>query len=641
MHVVATAGHVDHGKSTLVRALTGMEPDRYEEERRRGMTIDLGFAWTTLAAGEVVAFVDVPGHERFVPTMLAGVGPVPAVLLVVSADEGWMPQTAEHVAALHALGVRHGLLAVTRSDLADPAPVAADVRRRLEGTTLAGLPAVAVSARTGQGLPELRSALGDLVRSLPAPDRAAPVRLWVDRSFSIRGSGTVVTGTLDAGTLRSGDPLDVLATGRGATRRVHVRALESLGEARGEVGAVARVAVNLRGTEREAVRRGDVLATPGSVVTAALVDVRLDVPDGPDATVPGQGVLHLGSGAVGVRVRLLGAAPSPPVPGATDGAPQYARLRLDRALPLAPRDVALLRDPGAHRIVARVTVLDTAPPELTRRGAARARAGELDALHAAGRPDGAAVLAARGAVPATWFRATGATAPADVVAAEGWLLDPAAAARWREVLAAAVAAVRSVAGAEPGLPLDRARAALSASRPGLPPEVSDGALAAALVRPPLAVRAGRLVDTRHAPDLPAPVAAAVRALAAELAVDPFAAPPADRLAALGLGRRELAAAERAGAVLRVAEGVVLLPDAVDRARVLLGTLPQPFTTSQARQALGTSRRVVIPLLELLDRRRLTARLPDHRRTVTGTGSGSPSATAGAAGPRRAAGGGGG
>ncbi len=612
MHVVATAGHVDHGKSTLVRALTGMEPDRYEEERRRGMTIDLGFAWTTLPKGEVVAFVDVPGHERFVPTMLAGVGPVPAVLLVVSADEGWMPQTAEHVAALHALGVRHALLAVTRSDLADPAPVAADVRERLEGTTLAGLPAVAVSARTGAGLAELRSGLGDLVRSLPAPDRTAPVRLWVDRSFSIRGSGTVVTGTLDAGSLRPDDSLDVLPTGGGSPRRVHVRALESLGEPRTEVVAVARVAVNLRGTEREAVRRGDVLATPGGVVPSALVDARLDVVDGPGEDVPGQGVLHLGSAAVGVRVRLLDAPAD-----ARGNAPRYARLRLERALPLAPRDVALLRDPGAHRIVARVTVLDTAPPELTRRGAARARAAELDALHAAGRPDGAAVLAERGALPATWFRATGATVPADALVAEGWLLDRAAVDRWRALLGAAVTDVRPVAGAEPGLPFDAARAALSASGPALPPEVPHGVLAAALVRAPLAVRAGRVVDTRQAPDLPGPVAAAVRALAAELAADPFAAPPADRLAALGLGRRELAAAERAGAVLRVAEGVVLLPDAVDRAAAVLAGLPQPFTTSQARQALATSRRVAIPLLELLDRRRVTARLPDDRRQVIG------------------------
>jgi selenocysteine-specific elongation factor len=616
MFVVATAGHVDHGKSTLVRALTGMEPDRFEEERRRGMTIELGFAWTALPTGEVVAFVDVPGHERFVPTMLAGVGPVPAVLLVVAADEGWMPQTAEHVAALGALGVRHALLAVTRSDLADPAPVAADVRRRLEGTPLAGLPAVAVSARTGQGLDELRAALRDLVRALPPPDTAAPVRLWVDRSFSIRGSGTVVTGTLDAGTLRTGDALVVLAPGA-APRRVQVRALESLGAGHDEVPAVARVAVNLRGTEREAVRRGDVLATPGTLEPTDVVDVRLDLQQEPGAGpvpepagVPAQGVLHVGSAAAGVRVRLLDVAAAGVL---------HARLRLDRPLPLAPRDVALLRDPGAHRVVARVTVLDTAPPELARRGAARARAAELAALHAAGAPHGAAVLAARGAVPATWFRATGATPPPDAVAAEGWLFDPAAADRWRSQLAAAVAAVRPVAGAEPGLPLDAARAALSASGPGggpaLPAEVSPAALGAALVRPPLAVRAGRVVDPRQAPALPAPVEAAVRALAGELAADPFAAPPADRLAALGLGRRELAAAERAGAVLRVAEGVVLLPDAVERAAALLAALPQPFTTSEARQALATSRRVAIPLLELLDRRRVTTRLPDDRRTT--------------------------
>src|SRR5438874_9517233 len=139
MQVIATAGHVDHGKSTLVRALTGMEPDRWDEERRRGLSIGLGYAWTNLPGGSEVAFVDVPGHERFVPTMLAGVGPVPAVLLVVAADGGWMPQTAEHVAALDALGVRHALLAVTRYDLAPAGPVADDVRTRLAGTSLAGL----------------------------------------------------------------------------------------------------------------------------------------------------------------------------------------------------------------------------------------------------------------------------------------------------------------------------------------------------------------------------------------------------------------------------------------------------------------------------------------------------------------------
>src|ERR1051326_4112834 len=175
MHVVATAGHVDHGKSTLVRALTGMEPDRWAEERRRGMTIDLGFAWTDLPAGPgpaatTVAFVDVPGHERFVPNMLAGIGPVPAVMVVVAADEGWMPQSREHLEALDALNVRHGLLVVTRSDLMDPELARDEALEHLAATSLGGVPAVCVSGATGEGLDELRAALGALVAGLPAPD---------------------------------------------------------------------------------------------------------------------------------------------------------------------------------------------------------------------------------------------------------------------------------------------------------------------------------------------------------------------------------------------------------------------------------------------------------------------------------------
>jgi len=599
MHVVATAGHVDHGKSTLVRALTGMEPDRWAQERRRGMTIDLGFAWTRLPGGAEVAFVDVPGHERFVPNMLAGVGPVPAVVLVVAADGGWMPQTAEHVAALDALGVSHALLAVTRSDLADPGPTIRSVTEHLRGTSLAGLAAVAVSGATGLGLDELRSRLAELVAGLPAPDVDAPVRLWVDRSFSIRGSGTVVTGTLRAGTLRVGDELSLNG------RSVHVRGLQALGVPQESVAAVARVAVNLRNVDKDDVRRGDALLTPGRWTSTGSIDVRVDSADGTDLdAAPTELVLHLGSAAVPARVRPLRAAAG----GAQAG--QFARLTLGAALPLGARDTALLRDPGGHRLVGRVTVLDTDPPPLTRRGAAAARAAELATLGAAGTESaeaaGARLLRRRRLIRAAEFRGLGAAPPADAVRAGDWLLDAGHAAQLSERLRAHVGEHRATGSLEAGPPVEEARAAL-----GLP----DRTVLLALVTAPLTVRDGRIVDRDAPPPLPAPVTAALGALARDLADHPFRAPEAGRLTALGLGPRELAAAERAGALLRLADNVVLLPGADERAARVLARLDQPFTTSQARQALDTSRRVVLPLLALLDRRLLTRRLPDDRREV--------------------------
>ncbi|RJK94246.1 selenocysteine-specific translation elongation factor [Vallicoccus soli] len=580
MHVVATAGHVDHGKSTLVRALTGMEPDRFEEERRRGMTIELGYAWTDLPGGERLALVDVPGHERFVPTMLAGVGPVPAVLLVVAADGGWMPQSTEHLEALDALGVRHGVLAVTRCDLADPGPATAEARERLRGTGLEGVEAVAVSGATGAGLDDLRAALGRLLASLPAPDRAAPVRLWVDRSFSVRGSGTVVTGTLPAGSVGAGDEL------RLGERTVRVRGVQALGAPAERVGAVARVALNLRGVEREEVGRGDALTTPGAYLTTDVVDVRVHADA---AGLPERLVLHVGSAALAVRVRPLGAA--------------AARLALPSPLPLRVGDRMLLRDPGRHRVAAGVDVLDVRPPRLARRGAAARRAEVLADLGP--RPDVASELRRRGLARAADLRAMGVEVGGTPVAGD-WLADPAHWARLRERLGALVDEHAREHPLQPAVPVDDLRRRL-----GLP----DRSLVAALVGPPYALREGRVGRPAAGPALPPPVQRAVDAVRADLAGAPFAAPDADRLAALGLGPRELAAAVRAGALLKVAEGVVLAPDALDRAGAVLAGVEQPFTLSQARQALGTSRRVAVPLLELLDRRGTTRRLPDDRRTV--------------------------
>jgi selenocysteine-specific elongation factor len=577
VHVIATAGHVDHGKSTLVRALTGSDPDRLEEEHRRGLSIELGYCWTSLGHVGEVAFVDVPGHERFVSTMLAGVGPLPAVLFVVAADDPWMPQAAEHLAALDALGVRRGVLAVTRSDLTDPGPALRRAREHVDRTGLAGMPAVTVSGRTGAGLDELRAALTELVATLPTPDPDADVRIWVDRVFSVRGAGTVVTGTLPAGTVRVADALAVGDTS------LRLRGLETLGRPVREVSGVARVALNLAGRLPADLRRGTALVSVGRWHDTAIVDVRLHGNGVP----PAQPVLHIGAAAVAVHVRPL--------------ADDLARLTLDQPLPLRVGDRALLRDPGSRALWG-VGVIDPDPAALRRRGAAAARAKELDAMD--GSP--AMHVVSRGLVRRSQLARLGVDVgppAAGTIDVDDWLISAERAATLRRRLADVVNERHDPL--DPGVPL-----ATVAQDLGLP----SRALVSPLVRPPLRVEGGRVF--RGDDDaLPAGLVAALTELRADLRDDPFAAPTADRLRALGLDHRAIAALARSGRLVRLAEGVVLLPDAPDLAIHRLRTLDQPFTTSDARRALGSSRRVVIPLLEHLDARGLTVRGADDRRTV--------------------------
>jgi selenocysteine-specific elongation factor len=609
VHVVVTAGHVDHGKSALIRAITGLEPDRWAEERRRGMTIDLGFGWLMLPSGAQMAFVDVPGHERFVTNMLAGAGPVPAVLFVVAADAGWMPQSAEHLAVVSALGIKHGLLVVTKSDLADPAPVLAEAGARIRRSSLGDIPAVAVSAVTGAGIPDLLAALDQLGLSLPQPDPGSPVRLWIDRAFSMTGSGTVVTGTLAAGTVHRNDELLITPS----MRPVRVRELQSLGTSVEAADGVTRVALNLRGVNRDALHRGMALVQAGRWTLTDVVDVRL-LPDaaggsgvarqrgGDPAATPGQlarsVTLHVGSARVIARVRPLG--------------PGLARLTLADPLPLHAGDPVLLRDPGSRRTgawsaVAGAIVLDVAPPPLTRRGAAAAAARLLTSWP--DRPAAADLLARHGLLRASSLVAMGVTDLPEPVAGE-WVADPE---RWRALSHQLGEVLASHAAADPlaaGLPVEAARAAL---------DLPDRRLVTALAKPPFRIACGALHIEPTGPGvsakLPETVLAAVRVLRADLAAAPFASPDAERLRKLGLDARSIAAAIRAGELMRISDQVVLAPGADVAAAAILARLEQPFTAAQARQALDTTRRTAIPLLEFLDSAGVTERLADDRRVV--------------------------
>ncbi len=591
--VVATAGHVDHGKSTLVRALTGIEPDRWAEERERGLTIDLGFAWTTLPSGRELTFVDVPGHERYVGNMLAGLGPVPVVCFVIAADEGWQAQSSEHRDAIAALGITAGLMVITRRDRApDAVPeVAARVRAELRGTGLAEAPIVACSGVTGEGLDEMREALDDVLAGLPEPDPRSRLRLWIDRAFTIAGSGTVVTGTLAAGTVQAGQRLQLLSQETDGLREVTVRGLQSRGQQAEALAPVSRAALNLRGVPAAEVHRGDALISADWWITDT-VDVRwasggaLD--EGSEHI-----TVHIGTAAIGARLRPFDA--------------DHARLQLDRPLPLELGDRMVLRDSGARMVVAGVQILDVDPPALNRRGAGRRRAEALAELPAAGSIS--AEVTRRQAVKVETLRRFGldtSQLPDGVITVGPWLVDAQALRRWAQTLREALATHLAADALSPGM---TRRAAVHALE--LPhPELLDAVVQVAK----LTQRDGLIRPPQQRADL-GRAEKSIAALEKQLTAEPFTAPESDDLNRLGLGPRELAAAERVGRLIRIADGVVLLPSAPAQAMRVLADLDQPFTASQARQALGTTRRVAIPLLEHLDSRGWTRRLDGNLRKV--------------------------
>jgi selenocysteine-specific elongation factor len=563
MRVLATAGHVDHGKSTLVRALTGVDPDRLAEEKARGLTIDLGFASTTLPSGAEVGFVDVPGHIRFIKNMLAGVGAVDACMLVVAATEGWKPQSEEHLRILDLLGLSGGVVALTMADKVDE-PVlrraAADVARHVAGTLLDGAEVVPVDGVSGRGLDALRAALERLVATTPpAADRGRP-RLWIDRCFPVRGAGTVVTGTLTGGTLAIGDAVLVEPGGR----RGRVRHLQSHGRDLDRAPPGRRLAINLSGVAHGDVGRGQAVVRPDQWHGAAVVDasMRLVPGLGHGITRRGAFLAYIGSGEHAVQLRVLGAAGS-----ITAGGDGLVRLRLpaDSPLPLVPGDRYVVRDAGRSETIGGGEILDVDPV--------------LPASKATPDRSVARVVAERGWVDAgTLERLTGVATPPTLGT---WVVDPAALTEVRSRAATAVAAA-----GDQGLDLapvdERTRAVL---------QTLTG----------VAIKDGRAYPDAAA----AAVGPAALEILAALESSPWS-PPDMGLEARGslrdLEREGLAV--QAGSIWFAASA---LEAAATRVAHLLAASPDGVTVGVVRDDLATTRKHVVPLLEHLDATGVTRR----------------------------------
>lgn len=556
MRVVATAGHVDHGKSTLVEALTGTNPDRWAEERRRGLTIDLGFAHT-----DEVSFIDVPGHVRFLRNMLAGVGGVDACLFVVAATEGWKPQSEEHLRILELVGLRHGIVALTKVDLVDEEwseLQQLDIGDHLAGTFLATAPIITVSATTGAGLAELRTALRELVRSTPAAtDRGRP-RLWIDRVFAAKGSGTVVTGTLTGGTARVDDQLHA------GGRAVRIRGIQSHGERRDQIEPGNRVALNLAGVDHTELKRGDAVVIPAQWRPTRCVDASLTVLGSLKHKVSRRGayLAHIGSGEFPVRLRVLGHESIEP------GGQGLVRLHIATTLPLTPGDRFVLRESGRDETVGGGVVLDVAPV--------------LPASRA--RPDLTVerVVAERGWVSVEDLAAlTGEHLEPTI---GGWVVSAAALHEMATGLGERIAAAGNL-GLDTSALDARERAVLA---------TLDGVVA----------DAGRARPAHSGDPL------ADHPFLDALLAGGFAPPDSggvDRLQLRELVRRKLVV-ER--------DGLYFHPSAIDAAANaaagLLRAHPGGFTVSQFREALGVTRKHALPLAAELDARGITRRRDDLR-----------------------------
>ena len=617
MYVIGTAGHVDHGKSALVRALTGIDPDRLREEKERGLTIDLGFAWLKLPSSREVSIVDVPGHERFIRNMLAGVGGIDLAMLVVAADEGVMPQTREHLAIIDLLRIDRGLVVVTKSDLVDEdwmELVTSDIMDSLKGTTLQDTRMISVSSMTGEGLPELLGALDSVLDGVEERDDNGHPRLPIDRAFTISGFGTVVTGTLVGGRLSVGDEVELAPGGqRGRVRGIqtHKQSVKS-----GMPGS--RVAANLSGISHESIGRGQILTDRGWLKESEALDVRLRVvQDSPVAVKHRASVtLHLGTSETLARVRLLDEQELGP------GESGWAQLHLQYPIATVKGDLFVIR---SHQgTLGGGEVIET----LARRHKRFSEpVVERLSVLAEGRPEEVLLKALESIEPSSLKRVVeeSGIAAEDVTQALENLLDRDAVTAlgngrvtdgtvlysgrgWAGVMSKSKAALESYHKQHPlrtGLPKEELR-----SRLGLGGQVF-GKVIEKLVEEGTLVEEGSAVRLpEHSRVLSAKQQAEVDRYLAALDAQPFS-PPTD----LGISGELVAGLVDGGKVVRVNQDVVFSAGAYKemRDRIVEETRSAgKINVGKVRDMFDTSRKYALALMEYLDQQRITRRVGDDR-----------------------------
>ncbi|MGQ9561482.1 MAG: selenocysteine-specific translation elongation factor [Candidatus Oleimicrobiaceae bacterium] len=635
--IIGTAGHIDHGKSALVKALTGTDPDRLKEEKERGLTIDLGFAFL----GDRAAFIDVPGHERFVKNMVAGVSTVHAVLFVVAADDGVMPQTREHLDILTLLELKRGIIALTKIDLVDRewlSLVMSEVRDLVKGTFLEGAPIIPVSSVTGEGIDQLHQALEELIQSIPPRHDQGVFWLPVDRSFTVKGFGTVVTGSVLSGSAKVGDELEL----HPQQRMVRVRGLQTHSRDVSEVRAGDRAALNLAGVHKEEVERGNVLATPGYFVPSRLLDVRLRLLSSAgrhlrhDARVR----LHVGTRELMARVSLLDSHNLAPAGSS------LAQLRLEEPVTARRGDRFVIRQYSPPITIGGGVILDANPkphrrfrPEVLQQMAALEHETPEETVVALMQTQPLRSLSVAELAKATGLSLRALEQLVQRLASSGTLLRlgserqptyalPSGVNAAKEAILRQLRTYHAEFPLKPGMSRPELREALGGS---LDQIVFTAALEELRRAGEIKESAGAVALATYRIQLSAKEEELRQQLLALLTAARFSPPDTGELAQR-LGRkveeveRLLAALHAMGEVLRLDPGLYLPQTTVAEAQQLLTSYfatHQELTVSTFREMLGTSRRYALPLLLHFDEqgfteRRGEVRVLKERRTQSGT-----------------------